>query len=254
MKQIDRRALAALLAGASMSALARPALGSTLHGSHASMVHQHAIAVKLDYSFVRTPAQVKALVADSALERVAPNSDLQLSGVSYPCARPAVHDFVDWLAAAYHSATGSRLVVTSLTRPTSLQPANASPLSVHPAGMAVDLRIPASSRALDWLEHTLLSLEKAGVLDVTREHHPPHLHVAVFPEQYARYAAAHAPVAAPTIATAPDPIPLHVPTASTAAGSADGGVASAALAGALLGLLLASAFAAATFRGALRAS
>jgi len=79
--------------------------------------------------------------------------------------------------------------VTSLTRPMSSQPRNASPLSVHPAGMAVDLRVPADDSARAWLEHVLLKLENAGVLDVTREHHPPHLHVALFPAAFRAYTA-----------------------------------------------------------------
>jgi uncharacterized protein DUF5715 len=212
MKQFNPSTLALMLAGVAAIALARPALASGLHGSHASMLHQHAIAVGLDYRFVRTPAQVEALVADSALERVTPTEHLRLSNVSYPFARPAVRDFIEWLADEYADATGSPLVVTSLTRPTSRQPKNASPLSVHPAGMAVDLRIPASGAALDWLEHELLSLEQAGVIDVTREHHPPHLHVAVFPEQYARYAAEHAPAVVPETQIKSSPIAPRVPS------------------------------------------
>ena len=40
-----------------------------------------------------------------------------------------------------------------------------------------------------WLEKVLLSLEKTGVLEATRESHPPHYHVALFPKPYARYVA-----------------------------------------------------------------
>jgi len=243
---MKRSALAVLLASAVVSVLSRPAVASTLHGSHASMVHQHAIAVRLDYSFVRTPAQLKALVADSALVRVRENGDLELSNVSYPFTRPAVRDFVDWLAAEYRDATGSPLVVTSLTRPASLQPKNASPLSVHPAGMAVDLRIPAKTAALDWLEHTLLSLEQAGVVDVTREHHPPHLHVAVFPEQFTKYAAEHALIAVPRTVARAIPGSASATAPSKRAADSAGELSRAAVAGGLLGLLLAAAFIVAT--------
>ncbi|HCQ99496.1 MAG TPA: hypothetical protein DIU48_08750 [Acidobacteria bacterium] len=52
--------------------------------------------------------------------------------------------------------------------------------------MALDLRRPAG-RCRRWLERTLLSLESRGVLEATAERHPPHYHVAVFPEQYAFY-------------------------------------------------------------------
>lgn len=255
MKQINRRTLAALLANVAMTAFASPAVASTLHGSHASMVRQHAVAVKLDFSFVRTPAQLNALVADSALEAVTPNADFELSGVSYPYARPAVRDFIEWLAAEYHAAIGSPLVVTSLTRPTSLQPRNASPLSVHPAGMAVDLRIPASAGAREWLETRLLALEQAGAVDVTRERHPPHLHVAVFPEQYAAYVVQHALAVAkpaPDIATQ---IAKPGQSPEKPAASAPDGFSSAAIAGGSLGLLFLAALAvAATRRRAARPS
>jgi LysM repeat protein len=50
--------------------------------------------------------------------------------------------------------------------------------------MAVDLRIPAKWKCRSWLEDTLLSLEKERVLDVTRERHPAHYHVAVYARQY----------------------------------------------------------------------
>lgn len=38
------------------------------------------------------------------------------------------------------------------------------------------------------MEGVLLSLERAGVLEATYERNPPHYHVALFPDQYARYA------------------------------------------------------------------
>src|SRR5690606_8979905 len=60
---------------------------------------------------------------------------------------------------------------------------------VHPAGMAVDLRISSSAACRSWLESTLLSLERQEVLDVTRERHPPHYHIALFVDRYAEYVA-----------------------------------------------------------------
>ena len=104
-----------------------------------------------------------------------------------PYARPAVKLFIERLGAQYFAATGERLVVTSLTRPISRQPRNASALSVHPAGMAVDLRIPKNLSHRFWLEATLLSLEDEVVLDVTKERNPAHYHIAVFPRQYEAY-------------------------------------------------------------------
>ncbi len=191
-----------------------------LRGSPASMVHQHAVAVEEDYSFLRTPDQVRQLVGDGALVAVTDEADFRVSGVSFPYARPEVRSFIEHLAARSVAETGERLVVTSLTRPEALQPANAHALSVHPAGMAVDFRVPASATQRAWLERTLLSMESDGLLDVTREHSPPHYHVAVFPEAYRAYAAhldsaaaarvaslAMAPVARATIGAALPPGP-----------------------------------------------
>lgn len=179
-------------------ALGAPAVvrADGLAGSPSSMVHQHEVAVKEDYSFLRTPKDVRTLATRGALVPVAGTADLTLSKVSYPFARPEVRDFVQRFAASYHEATGSPLVVTSLTRPSSAQPANAHKLSVHPAGMAVDLRVPTSGSARAYLESALLSMERAGVLDVTREHTPAHYHVAVFADAYATYAARQDSVAA----------------------------------------------------------
>lgn len=167
----------------------RTATASELAGSPSSMVHQHAIAVEEDYTFLRTPADVKRFVAKGFLVPVQPNADLTLSNVSYPFTRPEVLSFVEHFAASYHAATGNRLVVTSLTRPEAVQPRNAHVLSVHPAGMAVDLRVPADADDRAFLEHALLSMEQAGMLDVTREHHPSHFHVAVFAPKFEPYAA-----------------------------------------------------------------
>lgn len=160
-----------------------------LRGSESSVVRQHRVARKNGYSFLRNAAQVRDFVREDRLERISSNRDILVDGVSFPYARPAVKLFVERLGAQYRAATGERLVITSLTRPISRQPSNASELSVHPAGMAVDLRIPRSAANRRWLERTLLSLEDRIVLDATRERYPAHYHVAVFPREYVKYVA-----------------------------------------------------------------
>jgi nucleoid-associated protein YgaU len=95
--------------------------------------------------------------------------------------------FIERLGGQYRRACGEELVVTSLTRPLSEQPRNASIYSVHPTGMAVDFRTSLNSVCRHWLESTLLYLEDAGVLEATKERQPSHYHVAVFPQPYARY-------------------------------------------------------------------
>lgn len=186
-----------LAAAAAPAGLAR---ADSLRGSPGSMVHQHAIAVKEHYSFLRTPTDVARMADAGTLVEIVENDNLALSKVSYPFARPEVREFVERFAAAYRLATGSRLVVTSLTRPTQLQPRNAHKLSVHPAGMAVDLRVPADSAARAFIESALLEMERANVLDVTRERTPAHYHVAVFAEAYTPYAAKNDSIAANVLA------------------------------------------------------
>lgn len=161
----------------------------TLQGSRSSMVRQNEVARENDYSFLRTASQVREMVEKGFLVAIPGNEDYTLSRVSFPYGRAELLTFVERLSAQYREGCGERLVVTSLTRPQAKQPGNAHELSVHPTGMAVDLRISQSPRCRSWLEGTLLSLEDKGLLDVTRERNPPHYHVAVFPGPYGEYAA-----------------------------------------------------------------
>jgi hypothetical protein len=153
------------------------------------MVHQHAIAVQEDYSFLRTAADVKQQQEAGRLVPVTGGAHYTLSNVSFPSTRPEVLSFIEHFSAQYHEATGTRLVITSLTRPAALQPRNAHKLSVHPAGMAVDLRVPADATSRAWLEQSLLDMERDGLIDVTREKSPAHYHIAVFAEPFLAYAA-----------------------------------------------------------------
>lgn len=170
--------------------LALPAASASatgLGGSRATVRHVYEIARENDFTFLRTAAQVREFVAKERLVEVVENEHLIINKVSFPYTRPIIRTFIERLAEQYHRATGDKLVVTSLTRPKSMQPRNASPFSVHPAGMAVDLRVPQDAAARKWLEETLLNLEEGSLLDVTRERRPPHYHVAVFPERYEAY-------------------------------------------------------------------
>jgi len=161
----------------------------SLAGSRASMEHQHQQAVQHGYSFLKTSHAVTSLVNSGELVKVYANQHLVLHDVSFAYARPPVKTLLERLGAQYYGACGEKLTITSMTRPIERQPANAAKDSVHPTGMAFDLRIPAKPGCRNWLEKTLLSLEKNGVLDATRERRPPHYHVAVFPQAYVQYLA-----------------------------------------------------------------
>lgn len=168
-------------------AWAGPAAGQALGGSAASLDRQNAQARAHDFTYLRTPDHVRRFVELGYLVRVVPNRDFELHEVSFPYARPEARLFIERLAAQYRSACGEKLVVTSLTRPLSDQPVNASDRSVHPTGMAIDFRRSNRAACRSWLESTTLTLEGRGVLEVTRERRPPHYHVVIYPDPYRAY-------------------------------------------------------------------
>lgn len=179
------------------------AAGQSLSGSRASLDVQNRMAKAHDFSFLATAAQVRKFVGSGYLVPVRPNGDFELHDVSFPYARPPVLLFVRRLAAQYHAACGEPLVVTSLTRPAALQPRNASDRSVHPTGMAVDLRLSPRPGCRRWLERVLLDLESERVLEATRERRPAHYHVAVFPEPYIHWVEGRSAVTTVVATTSP---------------------------------------------------
>jgi hypothetical protein len=177
--------LCALAAPATLAADA----AVTLRGSPESMIRQHRVAREAEYTFHRTPEQIRQALAAGKLVALEGNADYQVLGGATPAARPEVKLFVERLAQQFRDVCGYPMVVTSLTRAAARQPPNAHPLSVHPAGMAVDLRVPTTAQCREWFDRTLLALEHKGVIDATREQRPPHYHVAVFPRPYLAYLA-----------------------------------------------------------------
>jgi len=159
----------------------------SLRGSSGSLDIQNRIAREHDFTYIETGAQVIRFVNAGYLVEVEPNRDFDLHAVSYPYARPEAELFIRRLANQYRRACGEKLVVTSLTRPQNRQPRNASDRSVHPTGMAIDLRLSRSSSCRAWLEDVLMSLESARVLEATRERSPAHYHIALFPREYYSY-------------------------------------------------------------------
>lgn len=183
---LDFSALLALLAFLALTATvgAAPATAQSLYGSHESLMRQNLVAQQHDYAYLRTTQDVVQAVDSGTLVPVHGNEDFQLASgeVSFPYARPQVKTFLEQLSSAYHGACGEPLVVTSLVRPITRQPWNASPISVHPTGMAMDLRRSDRRGCRQWLESTLLALESEGMIEAIRERYPPHYHVAVFPD------------------------------------------------------------------------
>jgi hypothetical protein len=166
-----------------------PAAAQSLDGSRASMLRQNLGAQQEGLTYLRTSADVQDFSQRGLLVPLTGNADYELATgeVSFPVARVEVKSFVEQLAHHYRAACGEPLVVTSATRPINRQPRNASEISVHPTGMAVDLRRSDRGSCRRFVETTLLSLEGKGLIEATREHWPPHYHVAVFAEPNLRY-------------------------------------------------------------------
>lgn len=182
------RSRALVAVAALCGCLPGPALAQSLRGSSAAMREQYNQALAHDFTLLRNSSHVQRFVDLKLLVRLGGDANYVVHrGVSFPYARPEVRLFVERLARQYRGACGEQLVVTSLTRPKSRQPRNASSLSVHPTGMAVDLRRSASPACRSWLERVLLGLEERRVIQATRERRPPHYHIAVYPQQYAAY-------------------------------------------------------------------
>jgi LysM repeat protein len=196
--------LAAFAALTALSPAPASAAGS-LQPTRAGLVRQSLGARAHQFSYLADDTQVHEFVRRGLLVPVRSNADVYVhKGVRHAVARPEVKLFVERLGRQYREACGERLVVTSLLRPKSRQPNNSHPLSVHPTGMALDLRVSDSSRCRGWLERTLVDLETRGVLEAARERRPPHYHVVIFPKSYAAYVGAGGSTAAVTqVAAAP---------------------------------------------------
>lgn len=161
---------------------------ASLRPSRPSLLRQVYAAHDHGYPYARSSREVQDLVSRGHLVRLAGNEDYALKErMSFPYARREVRLFIERLSHQYRSRCGEKLTVTSLVRPRSRQPRNASPLSVHPTGMAMDLRVSWKRGCRAWLEGTLIQLEKAGVLEAARERYPPHYHVVLFPRPYRDY-------------------------------------------------------------------
>jgi len=183
-------ALSCALALLTVALPARPARAQSLRPTPASLDRQNAQAHRQRFSYLETPAQVRRFVDLGYLVPIPGNRDYTVKeGIQFAYARPAVKTFLERFSRRFHDVCGEQMVVTSLTRPRSLRLHNSSVRSVHPTGMAVDIRLPWSRSCRGWVEGVLYSLEAEGLLEANREHHPPHYHVAVFPDPYLAYVA-----------------------------------------------------------------
>ena len=160
---------------------------AVLHGSKESVEKMYSFAVSHRMPFYLTPTNVDKAIADGRLVALTGDSTYELTrGVGFSYSTREAKQFVLAFAPQYLAACGVPLTVTSAARPMSRQPHNANPHSVHPTGIAVDIRRPPPGPCLTWVRGALAELESRGVVEATEEHHPVHLHVAVLAQPGAK--------------------------------------------------------------------
>lgn len=151
----------------------------SLRGSPASVDRMYYRAHAERLPFFETAEAVDAAAVSGRVELLRGNMDYAVVGTRVPYVRPMTLRFIERLAAAHRQACGEPIVVTSGIRPTSRKLRNGHAKSVHPTGMAVDIRkSPGNCR--DWLRRALIGLEAQGLIEATEENRPPHFHIAVF--------------------------------------------------------------------------
>jgi LysM repeat protein len=170
-----------------VASFAPDAAAQSLRGSRASVDLMYRQARNHGLHFYETASGVRKAADRGEFVRLRGNANYQMGSVSHPYVLPSTATFVERLSAQYRAACGEKLVVTSAIRPKSQRLANSTSKTVHPTGMAIDLRKPTRGRCLSWLRETLSHLDAAGAVEATEEYRPPHFHVAVFPKPYERY-------------------------------------------------------------------
>jgi hypothetical protein len=172
------RALA-LLVAAALALSSRAAPAQTLRGSTAAVDRAYNTAVARHLHFHRTRITIERGARRGHYVRLTNTSTYRLRGVGVPYLLPVTRTVLADLAARYRRQCGERLVVTSGMRLTVSRLINSTAKSVHPAGLAFDLRAPRG-RCRNWIRAELLSMERRGLVDATEERFPPHLHVVVY--------------------------------------------------------------------------
>jgi hypothetical protein len=171
--------LAAALLALAVALPAAPLAAQTLRGSRDAVDRAFHTAKRRDLPFARTRREIERRARTGDYVRLSSTNAVRLKGVSAPYVRPATRSFLGAFAARYRRECGGPLVVTSAMRPTTVHLRNSSQRSVHPTGMALDLRAPGGS-CRGWMRRELLAYERRGVVDATEERRPAHFHVVVY--------------------------------------------------------------------------
>lgn len=187
---MNRRNFLELLAG---TALLEPEVlaerrSASLKGSRASMDKQNLEAQLENLTKIENAEQLEVFVKHGLLVKLPENNDVTVDS-SLPkwrrYARPWTVEFLRDLGRDHKKVfrNSRALVVSSAVRPKSLGKvnSNASPRSVHPTGSTIDLNYSnMSSRERKWVGDRLLTLEKIGAVEATKETNQPCFHFMVF--------------------------------------------------------------------------
>lgn len=167
----------------------------TLKENKSPLARQQAYkeAKRHDFTFLKSEVQLQRFVRNDLLVKLVSEVNYKVASMDLgrPYVRPIVRTFLRQLSWNLVAECGKHLTVTSAVRFTTRQPKNSVPDSVHPTGMAVDLRAP-DSKCRKSFEVELLYLEAKGLIQATKERWPVHYHVVVYPEQYSANVAMHA--------------------------------------------------------------
>jgi hypothetical protein len=178
---MQHRLFRAFLASCALSLLLDGRVSAqSLRGSQERVDHLYLVARASGLQFHATVRSARRAVAAGEFVQLSGNKDyVTKTRMSLPYATPEVREYIEMLGAEYHAACGERLVVTSALRPMSRRPRNGSAKSVHPTGIAVDVRKPKRRMCRDWLRQLLLQHEREGAIEATEEYRPPHFHIVV---------------------------------------------------------------------------
>lgn len=168
---------------------ARPARSSAASRELANFAALRGSRPKVQGTFYNTVARGVTFYdgMDEARAAIAAGKFVPLYGNQYYAtyrmtlayATPEARTFIETLAPQFVEHCDEMMVVTSALRPKEKSPRNGSPWTVHPTGIAVDVRKPRNRACRSWLRQRLLDYQAEGIVDATEEFHPPHFHIAV---------------------------------------------------------------------------
>lgn len=152
---------------------------AALKGSRPKVQGTYFNTVNRGATFYQTMDEARAAISSGKFVPLYGNQYYATYHMTLAYATPQAKAFIEALAPQFVEHCDEMMVVTSALRPKEKSPRNGSPWTVHPTGIAVDIRKPRNQACKPWLRQVLLDYQNQGYVDATEEFHPPHFHVAV---------------------------------------------------------------------------